>query len=286
VPWHALLVLAGLMAPQGGCPRAAPRVETLSLTSRTFGNTRSIRVYVPPGYEADSTRRYAVLYLNDGFAVFSPRSWRAPAIADSLICAGVVTPFILVGIDNAASIPGTSTPDHDRTREFLPYPDSLEPDVRDPRGLAYPGFVLDEVMPLIAGRFRVQEGPAGSAVGGASYGGIAALMTVLRYPGRFGGLMLESTPLFVSGRRLLSDARGATDWPARVYIGSGTRETDDSTVLAMASGAQSELVAMLRAYASHTRVVVNEIEGATHSGAAWSARLPAALAFLFPVVRR
>ena len=42
------------------------------LTSRIFNNTRSIRVLLPPGYDAPENRfkRYPVLYLLDGQNLF------------------------------------------------------------------------------------------------------------------------------------------------------------------------------------------------------------------------
>lgn len=89
-------------APAATIPQDAPsaaalepsRIVVLTLTSRVFGNTRSIRVYLPPGYfaAASSRRRYPVFYFNDGFAVFSARLWNALEIADSLIAAGRVAP--------------------------------------------------------------------------------------------------------------------------------------------------------------------------------------------------
>src|SRR6202161_228461 len=41
------------------------------LTRGVFGNTRMLRVWLPPGYDAgDHGRRYPVLYLNDGQNLF------------------------------------------------------------------------------------------------------------------------------------------------------------------------------------------------------------------------
>jgi enterochelin esterase-like enzyme len=72
------------MPPDDGTPAA---VRTLTLASAVFRNTRSIRVYLPPGYEspACAAARYPALILNDGFAVFSERAWNAPRQLDGLI---------------------------------------------------------------------------------------------------------------------------------------------------------------------------------------------------------
>src|SRR5438128_4694641 len=46
------------------------------LDSRVFGNTRSLRVLVPRGYDAPENRerRYPVLYMNDGQTLFDAAS--------------------------------------------------------------------------------------------------------------------------------------------------------------------------------------------------------------------
>ncbi|HVT19126.1 MAG TPA: alpha/beta hydrolase-fold protein [Thermoanaerobaculia bacterium] len=271
-------------APVAAVAPEPSRIVVLALTSRVFGNTRSIRVYLPPDYfsAASSRRRYPVFYFNDGFAVFSARLWNAPSIADSLIASGRVAPAILVGIDNAASIPGVTSPERARADEYLPYPDPSEPDLPHPHGEMYPGFVVDEVMPLVASTFRTQTGAANTGIGGASYGGIAALTAVLRKPGVFGALLLESTPLFLFDERLLADSRKLAAWPKTVYIGLGTREADDPALNERGKRTIDAFAAIVRRRSPVTLLQLNVVEGATHGSSAWRARLPAALAFVLP----
>jgi predicted alpha/beta superfamily hydrolase len=273
------MAVGSLGAVEGRSADDSSRVVVLSLASRTFDNTRSIRVYLPAGYSSDTTRRYPTFYLNDGFAVFSPRSWNAPRTLDSLIRAAVIPPMIVVGIDNGASIPGQVNPGRARANEYLPYPDPAEPDVPNPQGAKYPAFVVDEVMPFIARSFRVLDGPAHTGIGGSSYGGIAALTTVLKRPGRFGTLLLESTALFLFDRRLIEESRTLSPWPSAVYVGIGTRETDDAAILARGEGALEGFVALAKERGSRVQFTV--VEGAAHNSAAWGARLPTALTFLF-----
>jgi enterochelin esterase-like enzyme len=47
-------------------------VDIFTLTSRIFHNERSLRVWLPSGYEdaANAQKKYQVLYLLDGQAVF------------------------------------------------------------------------------------------------------------------------------------------------------------------------------------------------------------------------
>ena len=258
------------------------QVASVPLASQVFGNTRAIRIYVPPGYHDDEHRRYPVLYLNDGFAVFSPRGWNAPALVDSLVCAGAIRPIILIGIDNAASPPRSATPQRDRAAEYLPYRDSVfEPELITPLGDRYPAFLTLEVMALVDSVFRTVRAPEGRVVGGSSYGGIAALTAVLRAPGVFGGLLLESTPLHISSRRLMNDAGLASSLPEAIYLGSGTAESSDPRIITAAGGTLDAFAAMIAARFPGTRLRLNEVEGAQHTSAAWRARLPVALQFFF-----
>src|SRR5437588_9247768 len=88
--------------------------------SRFFRNTRFLRVWLPPGYDAveNHARRYPVLYLNDGQNLFENSTsftgveWQVDETADRLIREGIVQPMIMVGIDNAAK---------DRLREYMPH---------------------------------------------------------------------------------------------------------------------------------------------------------------------
>jgi enterochelin esterase-like enzyme len=286
--WLMMCVVVGsVCVPHAAAAQDSARVVLVALASKTFGNTRMVRVYLPPGYhdKAQATRRYPVLFMNDGFAVFSPRSWNAPALLDSLIVTRRIAPMILVGIDNAASIAGTTTPDRDRTNEYLPYPDSLEPELPNPQGMRYPEFVTGEVLPLIGQRFRVSNERNQRGVGGSSYGAIAALYTVLQKPDVFGKLLLESTPLFLFGFRLVEEARHLSQWPERVYVGLGTQETNDPAILARANHPGRDFVAVARDKLGAERVLYHLVAGARHSPQAWRARFPTALQFLFPVTQ-
>jgi len=88
-------------------PASASEVVKLSY-SGTLGE-RPLYIYLLPGYSDPDARntRYPVLYLHDGqncFEAFSGdafgETWRADETADALIAAGVVQPFIIVGVGN------------------------------------------------------------------------------------------------------------------------------------------------------------------------------------------
>ncbi len=148
--------------------------------SRIFRNTRMLRVWLPPRYDApeNDNRHYSVLYLNDGQNLFDRATafagveWQVDETADRLIRQEVIPPLIVIGIDNAQS---------DRIKEFLPYR-SFHPPVLRPQGKRYPSFLMDEVMPFVYERYRIARGPENTGLGGSSLGALISLYTVTERP--------------------------------------------------------------------------------------------------------
>jgi len=260
----------------------SPRIESFSLESRVFDNRREIRVALPPSYDSAEHRetRYSVFYLNDGFAVFKSTLWNAPATALRLMREGKIPEIILVGIDNGATATGGSP--KQRSLEYLPFADTVyEPSVSNPLGYRYPNFLLEEVMPAVAARYRVKAGAEHTALGGASLGGLAALFAIMQHPGIFGGVMLESTPTFMADSRILQEAHLIESWPARVYLGIGTKETENVELNRGAIPRCRDLAMVITRMSPSTRVDVFVGEGDAHNAKAWSRRFPHALQFLF-----
>jgi predicted alpha/beta superfamily hydrolase len=279
-------------ALDGWCQTDAvsPNVAIHQLTSRVFENSRSIRVLMPPGYHdpANAERRYPVLYLNDGIMAFRPTALGLEATAHRLIQADSIEPIIVVGIDNGGSTDKTTDPVRDRANEFLPYADAgfgphrYQPVPPSPVGKRYPAFLIGEVMPFVEARYRVAPGWSKAGVGGFSYGAVAALYTVLSRPGVFGRAVLESTPLWIGpSAELMRDARAAAEWPALVYLGSGSEESPEREIVAEGRRLRDSLVGFIRRAAPSTRTEVLEAPGGKHDPASWRDRLARALIFLY-----
>jgi len=247
------------------------------LRSAIFGNTRLLRVWLPPAYDKSSSTRYPVLYLNDGQNLFDPATafagvhWQVGETASRLIAEQKIPPLILVGIDNTKN----------RIREYVPYR-STDPRVFFAKGKDYPNFLRYELMPLIEGQYPVLTGPEHTGLGGSSLGGLITLYTQLVAPGLFGRALIESPSLFVANRKILEQSRPFREWPTRTYLATGTREVGDQEKDARIVGDVRELESILRAAGlDDQRLKVRIDEGATHSESAWAARFPDALQFLF-----
>jgi enterochelin esterase-like enzyme len=248
--------------------------------SGTFANTRMLRVWLPPGYDAaeNHIRHYPVLYLNDGQNLFDSRTaytgveWGADETADRLIRENLIPQLIIVGIDHAQA---------DRMKEYLPFR-SFQPPVLRPLGKRYPEFLFHEVMPFVCDRYRIARGAENTGLGGSSLGALIALYTVIAWPGVFGRLLVESPSLYISHRRLLKDSRFFRQWPEKIFMAIGTREAGRQNKDQQVVDDVRKLERILRrAGLTDERLRVRIDEGATHSEAEWARRFPEALTFLF-----
>lgn len=260
--------------------RAVGGLRLHELSSRVFLNKRYLRVWVPPGYDLpeNSGHRYPVFYLNDGQNLFESATsftgieWQVDETADRMIRVGAIPPAIFVGIDNARV---------ERLKEYLPYR-SLNPLVLRPLGDRYPRFLTQEVMPFVAQNYRVAKSPENTSLGGSSLGGLIALYVVIAAPGIFGKVLIESPSLWVANRQILREARSVRQWPEKVFLGIGTREIgrDDKDQQTVENVRELERI-LRRNGLDERRLRVIIADGATHSEAAWAARFPEALQFLF-----
>ena len=288
-----LALCAGLCIPhvtQAQPVAPAPCQSTASgdlrehvLTSAVFGNERKIRVLLPAGYDeaGNAERRYPVLYLLDGQNLFdaclsevSHNEWGADETVQRLVADKKIAPMIVVGVDHAGK---------DRAHEYLPYKDFIgNSGMDEPAGKRFPEFMTREVMALVDATYRTLPGAANTGIGGSSYAGAASLYVLLAKPNLFGYALIESPALWIGMGQLVRDTSPLTVMPSKVFVATGGKEASDPAVNAKMVGLLRHLEANFRAAGyddSNLRVVVEP--GAQHTEAAWRARLPGALTFLF-----
>lgn len=270
-----------------GIPQGVIRVEAATgdlrlheFQSHIFKNTRFLRVWLPPGYDdaENAGKRYPVLYLNDGQNLFEPSTsftgveWQVDETADRLIREGVISPMIIVGIDNAGK---------DRFREYMPHR-SLQPMMLRVQGQKYPNFLTKEIMPFVASSYRVATGPENTGLGGSSLGALISLYTAAARPGLIGHLLLESPSLWASNRQMVRESRNIKRWPERVFLATGTAEAGREDKDRSMVDDVRELASIFdRAGLDADRLRLRVDEGATHHESAWAKRFPDALSFLF-----
>jgi predicted alpha/beta superfamily hydrolase len=268
---------AGIIPAPPGC---ASQLRLHEFRSKIFNNQRMLRVWLPPGYEdpVNRTKRYPVLYLNDGQNLFDASTsftgiaWQAGETAGRLVRSKKIPSLIIVGVDNAQD---------QRIGEYSPYCTSMLP-TRKAQGKRYPDFLLNEVAPFIRKRYRIASGQENTGLGGSSLGATISLYIVMARPNLFGRVLLESPALAFCQHELLRDARNSRNWPQRIFMAVGSQETGDQERSQEVVDSVHRLAKILRWNGlGPQRLKICVDEGATHSESAWARRLPAALEFLY-----
>lgn len=144
-----------------------------TLFSTNLNNSRTIRVYLPPGYES-TTDSFPMILMHDGLEYISLASMHN--ILDYLIANNQITPVI-----------GVFVPPVNRTPEYA----------GNQMG-AFSNFIVNELLPYIRSRYRVKSGSENCAVGGASNGGNISLYLALNYPQVFGNVAAQSSNVISS----------------------------------------------------------------------------------------
>jgi predicted alpha/beta superfamily hydrolase len=287
------MILVLFAAGSGGqtrpCKSTVVGLDIVELTSRVFHNERYLRVWLPPGYSdpANAGKQYPALYMMDGQILFDGctatrdgvTEWRIDETLTQLITEGSVPPLIVIGVDHM----GASRP-----YEFLPYRDTVSsPDSPFPAGQQFPEFLARDVVPLITTRYRVIKGP--QAIGGSSYGAVAALHSLISRPDLFNMGLIESPSLAVGNGQLLRDTEHLFRGPTKMFLGAG----DSEFGIDPAASENVGYVRMLRVLESNVKgaaqsqsQVLTVIQPAgKHSLQSWALRFPQAIQFLYTVTR-
>jgi S-formylglutathione hydrolase FrmB len=154
------------------------RFESEVLKGNPLGDphTRPLWVYVPPGYDADSERRYPSIYEIQGLTG-QLDMWRNrtafrknfPELLDEAMAAGEIPPCIVVFVDCWTSFGGS---------QFL-----------DSAGTGrYHTYLCDEVVPWVDERYRTIGDRDHRGIVGKSSGGYGAMVTPMLRPDLWGGL--------------------------------------------------------------------------------------------------
>jgi enterochelin esterase family protein len=177
--------------------------------SKVTGTWRHALVYLPPGYDEQTKRRYPVLYLQHGGGEDETgwiRQGRANFILDNLIAAGSTQPMIVVMAYGYARRAGQPIPDlagkppgsPERTKAMLDMASAFEADV------------TEALIPFVDSTFRTMADRDHRGMAGLSMGGMQTFHVTLRHLDLFsyiGGFSGAGAPQMLGGEKL--DARTA-----------------------------------------------------------------------------
>jgi poly(3-hydroxybutyrate) depolymerase len=157
-------------------------VDSPALRDNPLGDpsTRPLAVYTPPGYDAEASARYPVLYCLHGYtgdvaALVATRAWETNVVqwADRLVVSGRMPPVILAIVDGNTRLGGSQ------------YVDSVH-------NGAYATYTVRDAIGHVDAAYRTIAREGGRAVFGKSSGGFGALHLSLEYPGTFAAFASHS----------------------------------------------------------------------------------------------
>jgi enterochelin esterase-like enzyme len=213
------------------------QVREIWYDSKVTGTSRHALVYLPPGYDEQTKRRYPVLYLQHGAGEDETgwiRQGRANFILDNLIAAGSGQPMIVVMAYGYARRAGQPAPDltgkppgsPERAKAMLDMASAFEADV------------TEALIPFVDSTFRTMADRDHRAMAGLSMGGMQTFHVTLNHLDVFsyiGGFSGAGAPQMLGGEKL--DTRtaynGAFADPAAfakkvrlLWLGVGTDEPE------------------------------------------------------------
>lgn len=184
------------------------RIDRYEQFPSRYVTPRNVDVWLPEGY--DSSKRYAVLYMQDGQMLYDSaqtwnhQSWDVEEAATRLMQAKDIRDFIIVGIWNGGV---TRHGDYFPQKPFLmltPVEQDSLYHSRRPEGVSvfkevsirsdgYLKFIVKELKPFIDRTYNTAQNRSSTFIAGSSMGGMISWYAVCEYPGVFGGAACLST---------------------------------------------------------------------------------------------
>ena len=195
---------------------ASPQVHILSKKFKISvdGEQRTIRMYIPKGYEKTS-KRYPVIYMHDGQNLFDDQTafsgeWGIDEIMDSLI-AKKKKACIIVGIDNGPK----------RIQEYNPFTNEK---YGEGEGDAYLEFIVNELKPYIDKNYRTHSDRKNTMIAGSSLGGLISYYAALKYPKVFGKAGVFSPSFWIAPELSELTAKLAKGNSTKFFFSMGVAE--------------------------------------------------------------
>jgi enterochelin esterase-like enzyme len=142
------------------------KTERFNFKSEFLENERTVSIYSPPKF--DASKKYPLLILLDEEIYLDEIN--VPTILDNLLAENLIPPMISVFVGNSAGM---------RRNELG-------------GNLQFAEFVNGELLDWIRKSYKLSENPNESIIGGASFGGLSAILTGLSYPETFGKILSQS----------------------------------------------------------------------------------------------
>ncbi len=251
--------------------RAGTLVKVSNFSSPQLGNTRTLRIYLPPSYGQTALKRYPVLYMHDGQNLFEASTafggveWRVDETANNLINNGQMDEAIIVGIDNGGG---------SRIYEYTP---CCDPQYGGGGADVYERFILESVKPYIDQNYRTLPSNKNTAIMGSSLGGLVSFYIGRRHPEVFSKLAGLSSSFWWNNQMLTRQVETSTTKVlVNIYIDAGTSSDGLTETTRMRDALAAD------GYLQGKDLYYYVAQGAGHNESSWAARLHIPLTYLFP----
>lgn len=297
------MVLSNLIFSQEIPEVSFGRIERIENFQSQFVTARTIDVWLPKDYS--TTKKYAVLYMHDGQMLYdatqtwNKQAWEVDEVLEKLHAENKIQDIIVVGIWNGGA---TRHSDYFPQKAFELLPEKQQDSIysleRSP-GVKYFNakvtsdnylkFMVQELKPLIDGKYAVHTSKEHTFVAGSSMGGLISMYAICEYPSVFGGaacisthwpgiFQVENNPIPNAFYRYL-EKHLPNPKEHRIYFDFGTATLD-----ALYEPLQKEVDAiMLQKGYNVNNWLTKKFEGENHSEMAWQKRLHFPFVFLFGI---
>lgn len=251
-----------------------------------YVDSRTIDIWLPPGFGSADNRRYPVVYMHDGQNLFHSETsfigvdWGIDETMARLIDEGSIEAAIVVAIWN---IPN-------RVREYMPQRPVESPDRTmvlerfaaefggKPLSDNYLKFIIREVKTLVDNRYPTLPGSENTFIMGSSMGALVSLYALCEYPEIFSGAGCLSTHWPAVETVIIDYLETALPPPGRhkLYFDYGTETLD-----APYESCQKKVDTVMQSvgYRSGDDWKTLKFPGAEHSERAWRNRVHIPLQF-------
>ena len=260
------------------------RVDQFTIVPTNGLVTRTVYVYLPRGYNENTTKRYPVLYMHDGENLFlgmvsrlSGYGWGADTNANNLIRFGRMRETIIVGV---SSDPESTS--QRRLCEYSPPQPGCTNFCSSPLGSQYTSLLLDLIKPIIDANYRTLTNADDTGVMGSSMGGLISTYLGWIYTNTFHKVGMMSPPDCDCSPIRAEDAARPK---LRIYLDSGDHNGPGNRCLtndALLSTMGERDILLNKGYVLNINLDHTIGLNKGHDEFWWAVRLPRAFIFLFP----
>ncbi|ALZ75876.1 alpha/beta hydrolase-fold protein [Rheinheimera sp. F8] len=265
-----LFTIISCTAEPDRTPSAAANVTVLTTTFTIPGldRQRTVRLYLPPGYNNSANQRYPVLYMHDGQNLFDKSTayageWQVDEILNQLATADQLQ-LIVVGIDNGGEHRMTELNPHNHAE----YGKS--------EAAAYLALLRDVVKPYIDQHYRTLPDAANTGIMGSSMGGLFSHFAALEAGDTFSKIGIFSPSYWITDTAVTRYQQSPVPVDARWYFYVGGDEGGG-----MAEQASQVYQAVDKLPASQGQRQFKLAPDAGHNEAAWAAEFRQAVLWLY-----